>query len=271
VGLPLALHGQVGPSGGRTEVQPITKGVAPIASKVAAAHERRWNMTIRLGRSALLSALALCIGSAAPAQITPTKDGWLFRVGMKPGQIARFELRAVTEGVPTGPQKNTMVFHLDCKSVTKGIATVHYALERDDEGEYDTKKTRLVLKMDRRGKAMWGKEPMTRLGVIFPEKPLKVGGTFPGQGVVSAGAFGQGKAADTYRFAGFVQHKGRRAARLEVSSDATVARGKASGSGAILVDPRDGLMVNMTYRHEAELVSGGKTIKIVQSVTADRL
>ncbi len=190
---------------------------------------------------------------------------------MKPGQKARYDMRIVTEGLPTGEQKNHTVFRLDCRKIEKEIATVRFAIERDDDERYDTRKNYLTLTIDRRGKAMWGKEPMTRLGVVFPERPLKVGDTFPGYGIVSARSQGKGTATDTYRFTGFTEFDGKRVARLEVMSNATIPQGKAAGSGGMLLDPKDGLMVHMKYSHEAEVTVEGKSLTIRQQVSARRL
>ncbi len=219
----------------------------------------------------LLGLTILTVASQADAQITRHRDGWLFQFRMKPGQKARFDMRIVTEGMPTGRRTSRTVFRLDCRKVEKDVATVHFGLERDDDEVYDTGKHFLTLMIDRRGKAMWGKEPMTRLGVVFPVKPLKEGDTFPGYGIVSAGSAGQGTATDTYRFVGFSEFDGKRVAKLEVTSTATIPQGKASGSGVMLLDPQDGIMVHMKYSHAAEVTVEGKPVTIRQQVSVRRL
>jgi len=218
---------------------------------------------------AVVGALAIVASVPSNAQIARAKDGWLFRVAMKPGRKVRFEMRAATEGLPTGRQETFSIFHLDFRSVQKDVATAWFGLERDNEGEY--KDIHLTLKMNRLGKAMWGEQPMTRLGIVFPGRALKVGDTFPGEGIVSAGAFGKGTAKDTYRFVGFTEFDGLRVAKLEVTSGATLPKGRAAGKGIVLLDPRDGLMVRMIYTHEAELTLEGKTVAIKQTATAKRL
>ncbi len=224
--------------------------------------------------SAVLAATAVAVlasaSTRAPAQVRETPRGWLFRASFKPGTVLSYRLDGASEGHPKPEThvSNWSLYNLACKRLENGKAVVHYELVQDEEGKY--KDIHLVLKIDRRGKAMWGNQPMQRLGVHFPENPIPIGGSFRGEAIVQMGGLGQAKATDTYTLLGFKDRAGVRVAELSVQSTARSEAVRAGGSGTVLIDMTDGSMVEMDYTHSADVTHDGKTYSLRQTATCRR-
>jgi hypothetical protein len=221
------------------------------------------------------SALVFLAGAMdlADGQVTPSGGGYLFRMKHTPGKQHRYSMRLETAGpkVPNGKIVQEMPFRWEVVSVSKGLASMRMVFEAS-AGQKGAEAPALEMKMDSRGKATntsTGK-PFQRLGVLFPAKPLKVGGSFTAKANQPSTSIGMAAVSDVYTFKGIRKVGNRKVAVVAVRSKVSSASVKGGGTGTMLIDVADGYLARYDYRHRFTATLQGRPTTLEQKVTAAR-
>lgn len=180
------------------------------------------------------------LAAAAPAQITRSGAGYLLRVKYVKGSVLRFSstnsVRGVT-GQPTGEFKVALPVVMKVQDVQGPVALVRVTIGPAKSGGSSIyPEQSLLVRLDNRNKT---KEGQTSVGTQLPEKPVKIGQTWTSKAPVSTGMTDMGQLTAVYRFAGVKSEKGQSVAVITYQ-----LKGKARGSGRMLLSMADGLLVS---------------------------
>ena len=212
-------------------------------------------------------------GGRANAQITPQGGGYLFLQKYTAGQKINYvmDMNVTAPGAPTasGAFKMQMMLHLTVLSVKGGVANVNIASDAMTMGGKALKKgENATVKIDSRGQTTGSGDHNGGVAPIFPQGPIKIGGTFTSAagGATSMGGF---STTTTFRLVGFKVYNGRKVAQLAVTSN---IGGKAAGtsSGFMLIAEADGQLVSSRADSSMNVGQNGKNMSVVSHVKIER-
>ena len=128
----------------------------------------------------------------------------------------------------------------------------------------------VVVKLDTRGRIVGNNtNPSNISGIVFPDKPVKIGDTFPVNGNAATGAAGV-TISGNYKFIGIKTVGGKQVAELAITLSGTGAA-SSQGSGVSLLDVADGQIVTATINQTITVKpQGGKAVTMKNSVNIIR-
>ncbi|MEA2554016.1 MAG: hypothetical protein QOJ65_2192 [Fimbriimonadaceae bacterium] len=215
-----------------------------------------------------LSLAALVCFAAVPvvasAQVKKAGDGYLLRMKFTKGLALRYGMTSTVKGIPPsamapdGTITLTGPFSTTVQSIKGPNATVAVSIgpmlmnNQQATGKAQTR----TATIDSRGKAVDKSD--TGIGLLLPEKPVKIGQSWSGPLPISSGTMTAGGMSITYRFEGLKKIGGKQLAvvSLTTSPDQQIK----SGSGTLYINPQDGFTQKMTMNLVIGNPAGGKPL-----------
>jgi hypothetical protein len=218
-------------------------------------------------------AAALCmlglIGVArmSSAQVTKTGGAYLLRMKFFKGQKLSYLMTSSSTGV-----KMEIPFIMNVTDVTGNVATINLTVgpasvngKRAMNGNTPAKAQVVTIQMDNRGKVVKSSQPGAQgmAGVVLPEKPIRIGETFPVDSTTPMGGMNM-KVTGRYRFAGIKNVNGKQAAQLAVMLSGSGTGGAAmkistKGSGTTNLDIADGQLRAAAINQEITIIRGANS------------
>lgn len=213
----------------------------------------------------LMGAGSLLIPALSPAQVTTTKEGFLFRKKFIEGDkwVYRVETK-VTMGVgrraPQGGSNSVSTL------TVKGLQGKSAILELSDapvkKNERPT--NAFTLKVDELGRIEGSPVGGGVVGFALPEKPVKVGDKFNIR--LESGAGNKDIIQHTVKFIGFTTLGKQKLARWDV-----ITAGKGSsvltGTGQVYLDIKDGSIYQSQMNLTAVVQQNGQPARVVMATT----
>ncbi len=213
----------------------------------------------------LLGAGSLLIPALAPAQVTTTKEGFLFRKKFSEGDAWVYHVETkVTMGegrrAPKGGSNSLSTL------TVKGLQGKSAILELSDapvkKNERPT--TAFTLKVDELGRIEGSPVGGGVVGFALPEKPVKVGDKFNIR--LESGAGNKDIIQHTVKFVGFTTLSKQKVARWDV-----ITAGKGSsvltGTGAVYLNITDGSLYQSQMNLTAIVQRNGQPVRVVMATT----
>jgi NMD protein affecting ribosome stability and mRNA decay len=182
----------------------------------------------------------LAAPSFSDAQVTQQGNKYLFRMKFTKGQKVSYKMTSTSTGMGSQAISTSMTMTTTVTDVKNGKATMEVAMGQilmngKPMGQGGQKQT---ITVDSTGGNVQG-AGMGTVGANFPKEAIAIGDTWKASVPVAAGGAGSGNMQSTYKFVGFTNVNGIRAARITIS-----VSGFSTGSGTMLVDTRDGSMIS---------------------------
>ncbi|MBI5706247.1 MAG: hypothetical protein HZC36_04585 [Armatimonadetes bacterium] len=199
----------------------------------------------------LFAATALSLSSGAIGQITQQGSGFLLRHKFAAGQVYRYSNdTSVAVAGATQPFSVSMPFSISVKSVKNGVATLEYKVKTPALGNGGGGDRTSTVQVDAKGKPV-GEGSMPGSGIIgFPEKPVVIGQSWPGN---MAGATGG--------MAGMKTVDGKRVAAVAISPKAKNRGGETGmdvvGAGTMYFNVSDGSLHSLDMKLTVKMNMGG--------------
>lgn len=210
--------------------------------------------------------LVATVWASAPAQVVKQGGGYLLRMKYTKGTVTKFAMTTSSVASAGIPAMN-MVMPMETKvlSVSGGVGEVQYTVGPvTNNGKAMGQKQVVVTKVDARGKMLSSNGMAQQLNnVTFPEKPVKVGGTWSGV-QSSQSAMGAMKMNATYTFVGLKSVGGKACAEIKVSVDGGNQMIKTKGTGSVFLLVSDGSLHSTNLTQNMTLDSGQNGTKPMQ-------
>jgi hypothetical protein len=215
--------------------------------------------------------LSLTLGSQnLSAQVTSTKEGYLFRKKFTVGTIWRYRMStAVVMGASRTAPKGTSVSHTsaEVKSVEKGVAAIHLVDRADRRGRPANIINERTVKVDTLGKVDGNVFGGGIFSMALPEQPIKVGQRITVR--LSGGTDGKEVVHHVLRFMGMGVLGKQKYAHWELT---TAGKGttRYKGTGDLYIDLTDGSLFRSRVILEAPLKQEGKLVRLLSNTEIRR-
>lgn len=215
--------------------------------------------------------LSLTIGSQSlQAQVTATKEGYLFRKKFTVGTLWKYRMStAVVMGASRNSPKGTSVSHTsaEVKAVDKGVATIHLVDKADKRGRPSNTLNERTIKVDALGKLDGNAVGGGIFSMALPEQPIKVGQKITVR--LSGGTDGREVVHHVLRFMGLGVLGKQKYAHWELT---TAGKGATQykGTGDLYIDLTDGSLFRSRVVLEAPLQQEGKLVRLLSTTEIRR-
>lgn len=207
---------------------------------------------------------------ASYGQVTKSGTGYLFRPKFTTGSAQKYLMKMSDPSGQTGLQMQ-MPFRQTVKSVVRGIATIEASMGPVSMGgkPMANSTSKATIKVDSTGKVVGSSAGASPAIQQFPTKPIKVNerwqASFP---LSQMGAGSTGSVKTTYRFVRITTYKGKPAAELSMSFNAS-GQVPMSGSGKAFISMADGSALNTVMSMKVSQGASAPSSSI--KITIDRL
>jgi hypothetical protein len=209
---------------------------------------------------------------ASQAQITKTGNAYLFRMKYTKGAKYKFVLNSSVPVAKKPKATNLSVpYSMTVSNVTGNVGTLNMQVGPSRiGGKVVGPVQNVVVKLDTRGRIIGNNtNPSNISGIVFPDKPVKIGDTFPVNGNAATGAAGM-TISGNYKFIGIKTVGGRQVAELAITLSGS-GTASSQGSGTSFLDVADGQIVTATINQTITVQpQGGKAISMKNSVVISR-
>lgn len=225
----------------------------------------------RLAVSAIIGflvALGASGGEVAGGQITKQGDAYLFRMRFTKGQKMSYTIKSSAR-TPDG--KVSMSADVPMLSTVKDVKGKIATVQLDigpmmmNGKAMNQRKQSMEIKIDERGKPVGAVGPAQNVSTQLPDKPLKVGGTFPSTNIVNLGG-SQFETKATNKFLGFKRVGSRKVAVISTTATGTGAI-QSKGNGMSYVDVADGSLVSMNLTQRMTMSGQPQPITSIITIT----
>ena len=215
-----------------------------------------------------------CIASQrdSQAQITKSGNAYLFRMKYTKGAKYKFVLNS---SVPVANKQKaaslSVPYSMTVSDVTGNVGTLAMQVGPSRVGDKVVGPVQnVVVKLDTRGRIVGNNtNPGNISGIVFPDKPVKIGDTFPVNGNAATGAAGM-TITGSYKFLGIKTVGGKQVAELAITLSGT-GTASSQGSGVSLLDVADGQIITATINQTITVKpQGGKAVTMKNSVVISR-
>lgn len=216
--------------------------------------------------------IAIGLVLAAPvlseAQVSKQGNKYLFRMKFAKGQKANYKMVSESTGMGSQAISTSMTMNTLVKDVKNGKASMEVTMgsilmNGKPMGQGGQKQT---VELDATGGSLGA--GMGSVGGNFPKQAIPIGGTWKATVPVQAGGAGGGNMNSTYKFVGFTNVNGKQLAKIAIT-----VSGFSSGSGSMLVDPKDGSMIstNMATTTKIGNPQSGKPMVLQSKIKVTRV
>lgn len=194
----------------------------------------------------------LGVAALAPAQITKSGSGYLFRVRYKKGQVIRFASTNTVKGAMQGEgaMSVTLPIVLKVTDTDDKFATIRMTVgPAKAGGQVLTSAQSAVMKLDNQNKAQ-NSEAGSPVNAQLPEKPIRIGQSWTAMAPINTADGSVQRLDATYKFQGVKTIKGRGVAVVTYKFE-----GAAEGSGTMTLLMSDGTLYSNQSKMSVNAVS----------------